>query len=118
MEQYMLNWKNLICLDQFSNPSNPKAHYIRTRRKIFNQLQGNVDIFVASIGSGGTIMGCGKLLKELNRNTKSIWIQPEEDDILNEKFVLHKIQANAVGRISDFFDKKIIDSMISITNKQ
>lgn len=109
---------NLICLDQFSNFSNPKAHYLGTGREIFNQLHGNVDVFLASIGSGGTIMGCGKLFKELNRNTKIIGVQPEGCDILNGKFIPHKIQATAVGIISEFFDKDVIDSMISITYEE
>lgn len=108
----------LVCLDQFSNFSNPKAHYLGTGREIYNQLQGNVDVFLASIGSGGTIMGCGKLFKELNPSTKVIGVQPEGCDILNEKFIPHKIQATAVGIISKFFNKEIIDSMIDISYEE
>ncbi len=109
---------SLVCLDQFSNFSNPKAHYLGTGREIYNQLQGNVDIFMASIGSGGTIMGCGKLLKELNSNTKIVGVQPEGCDILNEIFIPHKIQATAVGVISKFFEKELIDSMVSVTYEE
>lgn len=119
LAQKLLNENsNLVCLNQFSNPSNPKAHYLGTGREIYNQLHGKVDFFVSSIGSGGTIMGCGELLKELNYNTKIVGVQPEGCDILNGKFVPHKIQATAVGVISDFFDGKIIDSMINITYEE
>lgn len=106
---------NYICLDQFSNESNPKAHYFGTGREIYNQLQGKIDIFVSSIGSGGTIMGCGKLFKEIIPNIKIIGVQPDGCEILKGKFIPHKIQATAVGVISKFFNPNYIDSMTNVT---
>lgn len=105
----------LINLDQFSNFSNPKDHYYGTGREILNQLQNQIDYFIAGIGSGGTIMGVGKKLKESISDVKVIGVQPEGCDILNNKFVPHKIQALAVGVISKFFDKSVIDSMINVS---
>lgn len=105
----------LINLNQFSNNSNPKAHYYGTGTEILNQLQNRIDYFIAGIGSGGTVMGVGKKLKQYIHDVKIIGVQPEGCDILNNVFVPHKIQAIAVGVISDFLDKSIIDSMIDIS---
>ena len=114
-KQMMEENKQLICLDQFSNVSNPKAHYNGTGKEILNQLQNHIDYFIAGIGSGGTIMGVGRRLKESIKGVKIIGVQPEGCDILNNKFVPHKIQALAVGVISTFFDKNVINSMMSIS---
>lgn len=109
---------DLLCLDQFSNESNPKAHYLTTGREIYNYFQGEFDIFLSSIGSGGTIMGCSKLFKNLNPNIKTIGVQPKGCDILNGVFVPHKIQATAVGILSSFFNKNLIDTMVDITYEE
>lgn len=104
-----------ICLDQFSNKSNPKAHYLNTGIEILNDMQNKIDYFVAGIGSGGTLMGVGKKLKEELSDVKIIGVEPEGCDILNNKFIPHKIQALAVGVISTFFDKNLVDDMIKVT---
>jgi len=110
----MLEHPEYVCLNQFSNISNPKAHYYTTGREIINQMQNQIDYFVAAIGSGGTIMGVGKRLKECIPNVKVIGVQPKECDLLNNIYKLHKIQAIAVGRVGDFVDFNLIDFMISV----
>ncbi|WP_338885868.1 cysteine synthase family protein [Xenorhabdus sp. TH1] len=103
-----------ICLDQFSNLSNPKAHYLTTGVEIIKQMNGNIAAFICSIGSGGTIVGVGNRLKEFNENIKIFAVQPKECDILNGIFNPHKIEATAVGMIPDFVNKDKIDGTISI----
>lgn len=104
-----------ISLDQFSNPANPLSHYLTTAPEIINQLNINrVDAFIAGIGSGGTLMGVGKYLKEINRHTKIIGVQPEECDFINGKFAPHKIEAISVGIIPPIVDFKMINKMISV----
>lgn len=103
-----------VCLNQFANKSNPKAHYYGTGREIINQMQSEVDYFVSSIGSGGTIMGTGKRLKDYIPGVKVIGVQPEGCDIPNQVYIPHKIQATAVGKVGDFLDFNLIDYMISV----
>lgn len=110
----MLEHPEYVCLNQFSNISNPKAHYYTTGREIINQMQNQIDYFVAAIGSGGTIMGVGKRLKECIPNVKVIGVQPKECDLLNNIYKPHKIQAIAVGRVGDFVDFNLIDFMIFV----
>lgn len=109
------NPEKYICLDQFNNLANPMAHYMGTGTEIVQEMKYNVDCFVAAIGSGGTIMGVGKKLKEVNHATKIIGVQPTGCDVLNGKFIPHKIQAIAVGVKSGFLDTTIIDNMQSIS---
>jgi cysteine synthase A len=106
---------DFICLDQFSNLSNPKAHYYGTGEELITQMKNNIDYFIAGIGSGGTIMGIGKRLKDNIPNVKVIGVQPKGCDILNNKFIPHKIQAIAVGVLSSFFDTTLIDSMSDVS---
>lgn len=102
------------CLNQFENPSNPEAHYLFTGPEILASMQNDIHCFVSVIGSGGTIMGVGKKLKEHIKNISIIGVQPEGCDILNNKYVPHKIQATAVGKVGTFFDHTLIDSMIDV----
>ena len=105
---------NFINLNQFTNFSNLQAHYYGTGNEILNQLKGKVDYFVSVIGSGGTIVGAGKRIKQYCPNAKIIGVQPKGCDILNDKFIPHNIQAIAVGKVSKFFQKDIIDSMTDV----
>lgn len=108
-----------INLDQFSNPVNPLSHYLTTGPEIINQLDTvKVDAFIAGIGSGGTLMGVGKYLKEICNNTKIIGVQPEECDFLNGRFFPHKIEAIAVGLIPPIVDLNMIDKMISVNYEE
>lgn len=103
-----------VYLDQFSNESNPNSHYLHTGVEILEQTSGNVDAFVAGIGSGGTVMGVGKRLKEHDENIKIFGVQPKGCDFFNEKFITHKIEAISVGVVSSFIDKAMIDEMLSV----
>jgi len=114
-KQILKDNPDFVCLDQFSNDSNPSAHYYGTGTEILNQLSSRIDYFVAGIGCGGTIIGVGRKLKEYFPNVGIIGVQPEGCDILNGKFKPHKIQALAVGVISKFFDKNLINSMMDVT---
>lgn len=103
-----------ICLNQFENPSNPKAHYLYTANEIIEQLNTPIDCFVSVIGSGGTITGISKRLKEYNPEIKIIGVEPKECNILNNIYIPHKIQATAVGKVGNFFDKSMINEMVSV----
>jgi cysteine synthase A len=109
---------NYIYLNQFKNLSNPKAHYESTADEIVNDFKTEnltVDAFVSSIGSGGTITGVGSKLKQVYTNLRLIGVQPEGCDILRNKFIQHRIQATAVGIVTPFLAKEIIDEMYSVT---
>lgn len=103
-----------ICLNQFENPSNPKAHYLYTANEIIEQLNTPIDCFVSVIGSGGTITGISKRLKEYNPEIKIIGVEPKECNILNNIYIPHKIQATAVGKVGNFFDKSMINEIVSV----
>lgn len=103
-----------ICLNQFENPSNPKAHYLYTANEIIEQLNTPIDCFVSVIGSGGTITGISKRLKEYNPEIKIIGVEPKGCNILNNIYIPHKIQATAVGKAGNFFDKSMINEMVSV----
>lgn len=103
------------CLNQFTNISNPLTHYYSTGKEIVNQMQNHIDYFIASIGSGGTIMGVGKRLKESIPTVKIIGVQPEGCDLKNGVYISHKIQATAVGRVGSFMDFDLLDGMISVS---
>jgi cysteine synthase len=118
-EEILNTESNYVNLDQFSNPANPLSHYLTTGPEIIKQLNINkVDAFVASIGTGGTLMGVGKYLRGINESTKIIGVQPEECDFFKNKFSPHKIEAIAVGFIPTILNLKMIDKMISVNFDQ
>lgn len=101
-------------LNQFKNMSNPKAHYYGTGNEILNQMQNDIDYFVSSIGSGGTIMGVGKRLKESIPKIKIIGVQPDGCDLKKGIYIQHKIESIAVGKVGTFMDFNLIDDMINV----
>ena len=113
-EKLLIDNPDYICLNQFSNISNPLTHYYCTGKEIINQMQNSVDYFVSAIGSGGTIMGIGKRLKETIPTVKIIGVQPEGCDLKNGVYVPHKIQATAVGRVGNFMDFDLLDGIVSV----
>lgn len=113
LQDILAKEKNLINLNQFENFSNPKAHYLYTAEEILKEVP-NVDYFISSIGSGGTIGGISKKLKEINPNSKIIGVQPKGCDIFQGKFIPHKIQATAVGVIPKFINREDISQMIDV----
>lgn len=109
---------NSIIAGQFVNPANPRAHYETTGPEIWEDSDGNVDIFVAGVGTGGTISGTGKFLKEKNPNIKVVAVEPASSPVLSEgRAGAHKIQGIGAGFVPDTLDTKIYDEIITVTNE-
>ncbi len=105
--------------DQFANPSNPKAHYMTTGPEIWEALEGKVDIFVAGIGTGGTISGVGKFLKEKNPTVRIIGIEPASSPLLTKgQAGAHGLQGIGANFVPDTLDREICDEILTITEEE
>lgn len=110
--------ENAVILGQFDNSDNPLAHYKTTGPEIFEDMDGKIDIFIAGIGTGGTISGVGKYLKEKNEKIKIIGIEPESSPVITKGIsASHKIQGIGANFIPKNLDLSVCDEIVTVSNE-
>lgn len=117
-EQLVAETPNALMLQQFKNPANPKAHRETTAKEIWVDTDGQVDILVAGVGTGGTLTGCGEVLKEKNPNLKVVAVEPKGSPVLSGGDPgPHKIQGIGAGFVPDVLNTDVIDEIVQVANE-
>ncbi len=107
-----------VIMGQFDNPANPEAHYRSTGPEIWNDMDGNVDIFVATVGTGGTLSGTARYLKEQNPNIKIVAVEPSGSPYISEgRSGAHAIQGIGAGFIPKNLDLSLVDEILTVTDE-
>lgn len=118
-QELKAQYEDSIIAGQFENPANPRAHYETTGPEIWADLEGKVDIFVAGVGTGGTISGIGKYLKEKNPDVMIVAVEPADSPLLSEgKAGGHKIQGIGANFVPEALDMSVIDKIVTVTAEQ
>ena len=111
------NTPGAVILQQFENPANPRAHIHTTAQEIWEDMDGKVDVFIAGVGTGGTLSGVGEGLKQHNPQIEIIGVEPDSSAVLSgEKPGMHKIQGIGAGFIPKTFNRNVVDRIIRVTD--
>jgi cysteine synthase A len=117
VEQMAAEDERIYVPQQFVNPENPRVHYEQTARELWHQMGGKINCFVAGVGSGGTLQGVGKFLKEQNKDVKIVAVEPENRSaLLGHEPGLHQIQGIGDGFVPDVLDVKMVDDVVEVSD--
>ena len=117
VEQMAAEDHRIFVPQQFQNPANPQVHYTQTAQELWRQMGGQIDCFVAGVGSGGTLQGVGKFLKEQNKAIKIVAVEPENRSaLLGHEPGLHQIQGIGDGFIPDVLDVSLVDDVVEVSD--
>jgi cysteine synthase A len=117
VEEMAAEDKSIFVPQQFENPANPQIHYEQTARELWRQMSGDVTCFVAGVGSGGTLQGVGKFLKEQNKDIKIVAVEPENRSaLLGHEPGLHQIQGIGDGFIPAVLDVSMVDDVVEVSD--